>query len=161
MIKRIVTALVLSALGVTLATGASGSGCSSSQGGAHRAPKAASTHKQQPAPIPDTPPAARKSFPAKIEIVMVWTQTISRTVALFDYGQGKLHQTGKSPGGSWTARVEPGQYVYGLITPAYPGERGHLTLKIYQRSSGTIICHDDNAEAGNMGSVDCGGTAQI
>lgn len=153
--RRTVVALV--AVLALLGLGAAKCDTSAPVGGPQHA---AGKHRQQPAPIPDTPPAAHRSFPVSIEIVLAWTQTGGKTVVLFDYGQGKLHRTG-AHSDIWTARVQPGQYIYGLVTPAYPGEYQHLTLKIYQRSSGTIICHDDNAEAGNKGSVDCGGYTQL
>lgn len=153
--RRTVVALV--AVLALLGLGAAKCDTSAPVGGPQHA---AGKHRQQPAPIPDTPPAARRSFPASIQIVLAWTQQQSRTVVLFDFGQGKQHRTGKGPD-RWTVRVQPNQYVYGLVTPAYPGEYGHLTLVIYQLSSGTVICKDDNADAGSKGSVDCGGHVKV
>jgi hypothetical protein len=158
---KLVTA---SAVVLSMATGASGSGCNRQQSpGRHRAPSVANTHRQVPAPIPDTPPAPQKTFPGNVMITLRWTQTQSRTVVLFDYGAGKLHHTGKAPGGSWDAYVKPGQYVYGLVATAYPGERGRITISIFQHNNGHQICQDDNAEAGGggQGSVDCGGVVTI
>lgn len=147
--------LMIAALSLTLATGVADSSCSQgepapSQGG----------HKQQPAPAPDPAPKDKK-FPGNVAITVYWEQAQKQTVVVFDYGQGKMHRTGKRPGGHWDATVKPNQTVYAAVVPAHPGERGYIHVYIIQQNNGRKICEDSNKSTDSNGGADCGGVVVI
>lgn len=157
--RTLVALLAALALAFTL-TGCPANGTPAAK---HTAGKHAATpkHRQVPAPIPDTPPAPQKSFPGNVSITLWWEQAQAATVVLFDYGQGKLHHTGKRPGGHWDATVKPGQAIYVAVVPAHPGEKGHISFYVTNNANGTKICGDDNDDTGGNGGADCGGVVRI
>jgi len=154
---------ILVALTLTLTLLLTGAGyCDKAPAAKHgKSSSSAGRHRQVPAPIPDTPAAPQRSFPGNVSITLWWEQSQAATVVLFDYGQGKLHRTGKRPGGHWDATVKPNQAIYVAVVPANPGEKGHIGFYVTNNANGNIICQDDNGDTGGNGGADCGGTVTI
>jgi len=115
---------ILVALTLTLTLLLTGAGyCDKAPAAKHdKSSSSAGRHRQVPAPIPDTPAARQRSM-GNVSITLWWTQEQAATVVLFDYGAGKLHRTGKRPGGHWDATAQPGQAIYVAVVPAHPGEK--------------------------------------
>jgi hypothetical protein len=150
----IIRALMAVAMSFSLATGYVDSGCGQSEPAPHQE---GGGHRQEPAPVPD-PNTPRGSFPGNVEITLWYEQVQSQTVIVFDYGQGKLHQTGHRPGGSWgPVKVKPGQKIYVAIVPAHPGEDGIISFYVTQANNGRIVCGDSNHDTDGHGGADCGG----
>lgn len=154
--KRTIVALTA----VLMLLGLSAAKCDTSPP-AGQAQHATGKHRQQPAPIPDTPPAKTKTFPGNVSITLWWEQDQAATVVLFDYGAGKQHRTGRRPGGHWDATVKPGQHIYVAVVPAHPGEKGHIAFYVTNNANGTKICEDSNDDTSGNGGADCGGVVTI
>ena len=153
MIKRVITALVLAALGVSLATGADGSGCKFSS--PPPPPK-----KVEPAPNPDpAKPQPGRSFPGNVSITF-WVTSSGPIVAGYNIGHGfQSHHCDRSC--HWDATTKPGQTVYVVVSHKDHRFEALLEVEVVQNNNGRSLCKDSNADRDPIDGVQCTGTVVI
>ena len=152
------TAVVLLVSGLSLAA------CQPVQEDKHRAPKHSapkSTKKVEPAPNPD-PAKPNPSFPGNVEIVFTVSHSEQKVVYVYNIGAGPQRGSSEHKHGgetSFSRIVKPEQVI--LFAAAHSSApQGWLSIQVYQRNNGRIVCKDNNDED-PVGNVACSGIVKI
>lgn len=115
-------------------------------------------HNPNQAGVPDPAPHAS---PSANNVTLHFAVTTEIPVAVtWNAGHGnKFIDLLRAPGEGWNAGAPKGAAVYLGAISAHRNERGHITVKITNATTGKLICVDSNWTNTNAG-ADCQGAAK-
>lgn len=155
MIKKIVVALVLATLGVTLATGADGSGCKSSN------PAPAPRHTAARKPATPKPGGPEQGKPPIGNVRLTFWVGASHPVDVL-YTIGTVHHTHSCDKSChWDATAKPDQYVAVAVQHRNKRQEAQIDVQVVQANNGRLLCKDTNADRDPIDGVGCDGRVVI